>query len=122
MSKCQSIALHSVYLNASLETVMPAHNALVQTRIDPEVRDRAAAVLEGLGLTVSDVVRMLLTRIANEGNIPIELTVKREEYDAWFRAKVIEAMSDPRPTVAHDQVEATFAAKRAALIAKPVRG
>lgn len=100
---------------------MPANNALVQTRIDPEVRDRAAAVLEGLGLTVSDVVRMLLTRIANEGNLPIELAVKREEYDAWFRTKVLEAMKDSRPTVSHDQVEKMFHAKRAAAKKKSVR-
>ena len=100
---------------------MPTNNALVQTRIDSKVRDRAAAVLEGFGLTVSDAVRMLLTRIANEGNLPIELTVKREEYDAWFRAKVLEAMNDSRPVVAHNQVEAMFATKRAALVAKPVQ-
>ncbi|MCK9553622.1 type II toxin-antitoxin system RelB/DinJ family antitoxin, partial [Aquamicrobium sp.] len=31
-----------------------ATNALVQTRIDPGIRDRAAAVLEEMGLTVSD--------------------------------------------------------------------
>ena len=120
MTKCQSIELQFVYPNSSLETDMPANNALVQTRIDSQVRDRAAAVLEGLGLTVSDVVRMLLTRIANEGNFPIELAVKREEYDAWFRAKVLEAMNDSRPAVAHDQVEAMFAAKRVEMATKPV--
>ena len=31
-----------------------ASNALVKTRIDTEVRDRASAVLESMGLTVSD--------------------------------------------------------------------
>jgi len=45
-----------------------ASNALVQTRIDAEVRDRASAVLESMGLTVSDVVRILLTRTANAGS------------------------------------------------------
>ena len=29
-------------------------NALVQTRIDSDVKDRATAVLENMGLTVSD--------------------------------------------------------------------
>ncbi|TGU42794.1 type II toxin-antitoxin system RelB/DinJ family antitoxin, partial [bacterium M00.F.Ca.ET.152.01.1.1] len=46
-------------------------NALVQTRIDAEIRDRASAVLESMGLTVSDAVRILLTRTANEGVLPI---------------------------------------------------
>ena len=44
---------------------MPA-NALVQTRIDPAVKERAAAVLEELGITVSDAVRILLTRTATK--------------------------------------------------------
>jgi DNA-damage-inducible protein J len=44
-----------------------AANALVQTRIDPVVKERAAAVLENMGLTVSDAVRILLTRTARAG-------------------------------------------------------
>ena len=48
-------------------------NALVQTRIDAEVKERATAVLENMGLTVSDAVRILLTRTANEGALPLEL-------------------------------------------------
>ena len=34
-----------------------ATNALVQTRVDGAVKDEAAAVLKGMGLTVSDAVR-----------------------------------------------------------------
>jgi addiction module RelB/DinJ family antitoxin len=52
---------------------MPA-NALVQTRIDPAVKERAAEVLEELGITVSEAVRILLTRTANEGALPFALT------------------------------------------------
>lgn len=37
-----------------------ASNALVQTRIDADVKERAAAVLENMGLTVSDALRILL--------------------------------------------------------------
>ena len=39
-----------------------ASNALVQTRIDADVKEKATAVLENIGLTVSDAVRILLTR------------------------------------------------------------
>jgi DNA-damage-inducible protein J len=39
-----------------------ASNALVQTRIDADVKETATAVLENMGLTVSDAVRILLTR------------------------------------------------------------
>jgi hypothetical protein len=37
----------------------------------PEVKERAAAVLEELGITVSEAVRILLTRTANEGTFAI---------------------------------------------------
>ena len=94
---------------------MATNNALVQTRIEQSVKDRAAAVLDELGLTVSDVVRIVLTRIANEGSLPIELTVNRDKYDAWFRAKVTEALRDQRSDLPHQEVEARFAAKRAEL-------
>ena len=91
-----------------------AANALVQTRIDPEVKERAAAVLGELGITVSDAVRILLTRTANEGALPFSLDGNAAEHDAWFRAKVREALDDKRPAVPHAQVEAHFAQRHAA--------
>ena len=69
--------------------------ALVQTRIDPAVKERASEVLSQLGITVSDAVRILLTRTANEGALPFELLHSSEAHDAWFRAKVQEALDDP---------------------------
>jgi len=90
-----------------------AANALVQTRIDPDVKERAAAVLGEMGITVSDAVRILLTRTANEGALPFSLAQNAAEHDAWFRAKVQEALDDPRPGIAHEAVEAHFARRRA---------
>lgn len=97
-------------------------NALVQTRIEADVRDRAAAVLEDMGLTVSDAVRILLTRIANEGALPMELVSSSEAHDAWFRAKVIEALEDTRPDIPHEEVEAHFAKRREAALRKLAAG
>ncbi len=93
-------------------------NALIQTRIDPAIKTRATEVLESIGLTVSDAVRILLTRTANEGALPFELIANSEDYDAWFRAKVREALADPRPDVANAEVEDEFAARRAATLAR----
>jgi DNA-damage-inducible protein J len=100
---------------------MPA-NALVQTRIDPAVKERAAVVLEKLGITISDAVRILLTRTANEGELPFALTGNAAAYDAWFRAKVREALDDPRPGIPHAKVEARFARRRAAALRKSNSG
>jgi DNA-damage-inducible protein J len=44
-----------------------ASNALIQTPIDAEVKERATAVLEDMGLMVSDAVRIPLTLTANGG-------------------------------------------------------
>lgn len=49
-----------------------AANALVQTRIDGKVKDEAAAVLSAMGLTVSDAVRLMLTRVAHDKALPFE--------------------------------------------------
>jgi DNA-damage-inducible protein J len=92
---------------------MPA-NALVQTRIDPEVKERAAAVLGELGITVSDAVRILLTRTAIEGALPFSLAKNAADHEVWFRARVQEALDDPRPSVPHEKVKAHFARRRAA--------
>ncbi|MCY4440395.1 MAG: type II toxin-antitoxin system RelB/DinJ family antitoxin [Deltaproteobacteria bacterium] len=47
-------------------------NRLVQARIDGAVKEEAAAVLAAMGLTVSDAVRLLLTKIAQEKALPFE--------------------------------------------------
>lgn len=92
--------------------------ALVQTRIDPELKERAATVLEKMGLTISDAMRILLTRIANDGALPLGLTTDSAAYDAWFRARVREALEDDRPLASDEEVEARFAKRRAAASAK----
>ena len=97
-------------------------NTIVQARIDAETKDRASAVLENMGLTVSDAVRILLTRIAKEGALPAGLTTDPAAHDAWFRAKVQEALDDPRPAVSDDVVEDHFTRRRATALLKATQG
>ncbi|MBB3258929.1 DNA-damage-inducible protein J [Paraburkholderia bannensis] len=92
-------------------------SALVQVRIDPALKERASTVLDKMGLTVSDAVRILLTRIANEGALPFDFAIDPATHDAWFRARVREALEDLRPAIAADDVEAHFAKRRAATAA-----
>lgn len=83
---------------------MPANTTMLHIRIDEDVKTRAAAALEGVGLTLSDAVRILLTRVAREGGLPPGLTVSEETHDEWFRRKVQEALDDPGPLIPHEQV------------------
>lgn len=63
-------------------------NALVQTRINGTVKDEAAAVLATMGLTVSDAVRLLLTRVAHDKALPFEpLTPNAETIAAMEEAR-----------------------------------
>jgi DNA-damage-inducible protein J len=50
-----------------------ATNAVVRSRINAEVKEKATAVLDEMGLTVSDVMRIVLTRVANENALPFDL-------------------------------------------------
>ena len=49
-----------------------AANKLIQTRIDGTIKEQAAAVLAAVGLTVSDAVRLLLTKVAHEHALPFD--------------------------------------------------
>jgi DNA-damage-inducible protein J len=77
---------------------MPAQTSMLHVRVDDQLKAQASDALAGVGLTLSDAVRILLTRVAAEGGLPAGLTADPDAYDAWFRAKVQEALDDPRPT------------------------
>ena len=49
-----------------------AANKLVQARIDGDIKDEAAAVLAAMGLTVSDALRLLLTKVAHDHALPFD--------------------------------------------------
>jgi DNA-damage-inducible protein J len=63
-----------------------AENAVVRARIDAKVKVRAAAVLETMGLTVSDAFRMLLVKVAAEQKLPFEIHTPNAEAIAAMQA------------------------------------
>ena len=83
---------------------MVAQTSMLHVRVDDALKEKAAQALEKVGLTLSDAVRILLTRVAAEGGMPAGLTVEPDAYDTWFRAKVQEALDDPRPAIPHEEV------------------
>ena len=84
-----------------------AANALVQTRIDAAIKEEAAAVLAAMGLTVSEVVRLLLTKIAHDKALPFEPLIPNKTTIAAMR----EARAGKLPGV--DGVNALMAALHA---------
>lgn len=65
---------------------------MLHVRVEEELKNQAAEVLANFGLSTSELIRMLLTRVVKEGCLPAGLTMDERSYDAWFRAKVSAAM------------------------------
>ena len=65
-----------------------AANQLVQARIDGDIKQEAALVLAAMGLTISDAVRLLLTKIAQDKVLPFEPLIPNQT--------TIQAMKDAR--------------------------
>ncbi len=97
---------------------MTADTSMLHLRIegiDDELKMQAAEKLASCGLTISDAVRILLTRVVKEGGLPAGLTADPDAYDAWFRAKVQEALAETGRGIPHDEV---MGAARALIVSK----
>lgn len=55
-----------------------AANAFVRARIDETVKNEATDVLASMGMTVSDLMRITLTKVAREKALPFDMRVPNE--------------------------------------------
>jgi DNA-damage-inducible protein J len=78
-------------------------NAVVRARIDGQIKEEASVVLAAMGLTVSDALRMMLTRVAREQSLPFDPMVPN--------ATTIKAMRDARrgKTTKHKSLDSLMA-------------
>jgi DNA-damage-inducible protein J len=71
--------------------------ATVHVRVDEKVKQKAAKTLAAMGMSVSDVVRILLVRVAAEKTLPFELRVPNRKtvsaIEAGERGEVSRATS-----------------------------
>jgi len=61
-------------------------STVVRARIDEKTKEEAAAVLDAIGLTVSDAFRLMMVRIAAEKRLPFEPLVPNAETIAAMEA------------------------------------
>ena len=54
---------------------MPTADTYVRARIDSQTKERASDALEAMGLSISDAIRLLMLRIADERRLPFEVKV-----------------------------------------------
>ena len=83
---------------------MSQHSSMLHVRVDAQLKAEATQALAGVGLTLSDAVRILLTHIVSERGLPAGLASDPAAYDAWFRVKVREALNHTGPAVSQEQV------------------
>nr|CRY94522.1 hypothetical protein [uncultured prokaryote] len=50
-----------------------AADSVVRARIDTATKDRAAAALDAMGLSLSDAIRLLMLRIADDQRLPFDV-------------------------------------------------
>ena len=58
---------------------MNSPSDIVRARIDSDTKASASAALAAMGLSVSDAIRMLLRRVADEKRLPFEVMVPNTE-------------------------------------------
>ena len=56
---------------------MALSESIVRARIDTETKDRATQALDAMGLKVSDAIRLLMFRIADEQRLPFDIKVPK---------------------------------------------
>ncbi len=61
-------------------------DTVVRARIDSDTKARATKALQAMGLSVSDAIRLLLLRVADEKRLPFEVKVPN--------AATVEAMKE----------------------------
>jgi DNA-damage-inducible protein J len=58
-----------------MSATMPNATAMIHVRVNRNLKTKAVKTLDAMGLSLSDVVRLLLTRIAVEQALPFEVRV-----------------------------------------------
>jgi addiction module RelB/DinJ family antitoxin len=96
-----------------------AKDAVVRARIDPGLKEQAARVLEAMGLTVSDVLREVMVRVANDRELPFQVrtslgglrtvkvaTITEEQF--WARKRALQASDHAKAASGTLQPEETL--------------
>ena len=65
---------------------MPSATAMIHVRIDQKLKSQASKTFGAMGLSLSEAVRVFLTRAANDQAFPFQLRVPNTETIAAMKA------------------------------------
>jgi DNA-damage-inducible protein J len=69
---------YNVSQSINLEYIMAATTTMVHVRVDEKIKAQATETLSSMGLTVSDAVRVFLTRIVADKELPFSIKAPNE--------------------------------------------
>ena len=79
-----------------------AKSLTLHTRVEPEIKEKADAILSELGVTVSDAINMFLHQIVYHRGIPLDLRLKDETIDEKL-LRQIASSNTPRVKLEPDE-------------------
>jgi len=82
-----------------------AHTEVVRTRIDSDLKADATRILEEMGVTISQAIRMMLIQVVQTKELPFQ--VKAPTLNARARS-VMEAQDREQVVQEHENAEALF--------------
>ncbi|MCD6040395.1 MAG: dinJ [Gammaproteobacteria bacterium] len=68
-----TISIYNIFIEGVI--FMSISDTYVRARIDTNTKERACEALEAMGLSISDVIRLLMLRIAEEKRLPFKIRV-----------------------------------------------
>lgn len=94
-------------------------DTVIRSRIDASLKMEAQSLLDGMGLSMSEAIRLFFHQVVAEKGLPFPVKLSKEaveEHDRWFRQQVKSAVEEAdRPGavfIPHAQVRGRWAAKR----------
>jgi len=96
--------------------------SVIRSRINSDIKLEAQALLDKLGLSMSEAIRLFLHQVVIEKGLPFQIKLPvdvDQKHDEWFRNQVQQAViaaDDPTTEfVAHETVRSRWADKKKAL-------
>ena len=103
-------------------------DTVIRSRIEASIKIEAQMLFDGMGLSMSEAIRLFLHQVVAEKGLPFPVRLSKEaaeEHDRWFRQQVKSAVEEAdRPGavfIPHAQVRGKWAANRKELAQRAVR-
>lgn len=102
-------------------------SSVMQVRIDDDLKAKAAAVYDDLGLDLPTAIRMFLKRSVVVNGVPFSMMLPRQDYKAERALRAMQSLSDAArkngtADMTLDEINAEIAAARADRAAKETQG